>query len=43
VQVTIRALDLEPGTALSSPVGDAMATLVDAVIDAMDEHRLLHA
>ena len=43
VQVSIGALDLEVGTDLSAPVGAAMATVVDAVIDAIDQHRRDHA
>jgi hydrogenase maturation protease len=43
VQVSIGALDLEVGTDLSAPVGAAMAMVVDAVIDAIDQHRLDHA
>jgi len=43
VQVSIRAADLEVGTDLSAPVGAAMPVLVDAVIDAINQHRQAHA
>jgi hydrogenase maturation protease len=43
VQVSVRAADLEVGTDLSAPVAAAMPVLVDAVIEAIDQHRRLHA
>ncbi len=43
VQVSIRVGDVEAGTDLSGPVGDAMPALVDAVIDAIEQHRLQNA
>jgi len=43
VQVSIRAADLDIGTDLSAPVSAAMPLLVDAVIDAINQHRQNHA
>ena len=43
VQVSIKVTDLEVGTDLSGPIRDAMPDLVDAVIGAIEQHRLQNA